>query len=262
MTRTAQDLLALQISDLHLRGEEGARLLGVDTWATLGAVLDQALEEGRPDVILVTGDVAHDPEPAVYQRFHDHLRARYAGPVLMLPGNHDVLDHMGTLFERRCLELAGWTLLGLDSHVDEQPGALVDEAECEWLKGALAGARTDHVLLATHHPPVPVGCPWLDGDRIQNGFELLEWMSEHSTVRAMVFGHAHQEVESAHHCIALYGAPATCFQFEPGSGSFSVDGLMPGYRWLELGADGGVSSRVRRVEGHPLTVDLSQFSKE
>lgn len=252
-------LTCLQITDVHLRARPGDKLLGVDTWASLNAVLDQALAEHHPDALLVTGDIAHDPEPQVYQRFFEHLAMRFAGPVLAVPGNHDVLAGMGRWAPPAQLTLSGWTVLGLDSHVDDEPAALVDAAEFELLKAGCAEVGTDHVLIATHHPPVEVGCPWLDKDRIQNGPDLLEWMSEHSKVRAMVFGHAHQEIESTYRDIKLLGTPSTCFQFAPGSSRFAVDDQKPGYRWLSLGADGQVRSKVHRVEDFPLTIDRSGF---
>jgi len=252
----------LQITDVHLRAGEGSTLLGVDTWDTLLAVLEQALSEASPDALLVTGDVAHDPQPEVYARFDALLGERLSCPRMVLPGNHDVLGHMVRGPESEQLSLPGWTIVALDSHVDEQVGAEVDAAEFERLKESCAAAEGDHLLVATHHPPVPVGCPWLDKDRIKIGPELLEWLSEHSRVRAMVFGHAHQRFEASHRHISLLGTPATCFQFAPGSASFAVNDERPGYRWLELGSDGEVCSTVRRVDDYPLALDLGQLKQE
>jgi Icc protein len=258
----ASDLTVLQITDVHLRAEIGERLLGIDTWDSVNAVLDQALTEARPDALLVTGDIAHDPVPEVYQRFETLIRSRYDGPVLMLPGNHDVLAAMGERAATKSLDLGAWVVLALDSHIDDAPQASVDEDEFALLKTGCMQSRDKHTLVATHHPPIDVDCPWLDKDRIQNGNELLEWMSEHSTVRAMVFGHAHQVVESSHRRIKLLGTPSTCMQFAPHTDRFALDDQPPGYRWLNLERDGGVSSTVRRVADYPMTIDLSQFRKE
>ncbi len=257
----------LQITDLHLRAEPEARLLGVDTYASAAAVLEQALAERTPDALLVTGDVAHDPEARAYGRFAELIGRYFTGPTLVLPGNHDVLGSMAALeaagLTAQQLRVGVWQLLALDSHVDDSPEADVDADELERLRRALAASDAEHVLVATHHPPIPVDCPWLDKDRIQNGPELLEWLSEHGTVRAMVFGHAHQEVSSTHRDIALLGTPSTCFQFEPGSERFAIDERkgrrQPGYRWLTLGADGSLHTEVKRVHDYPLTIDRSQF---
>ncbi|MEM8767919.1 MAG: metallophosphoesterase [Pseudomonadota bacterium] len=257
----------LQITDVHLRAEAEARLLGVDTYASAAAVLEQALAEGTPDALLVTGDLTHDPEAAAYRRFVALIRSYFSGPTLVLPGNHDVLAAMTVLAEAGLTEpqlrLGPWQILALDSHVDDAPEAEVDAEEVERLRRQLVDSEAEHVLIATHHPPIPIGCPWLDKDRIQNGSELLESFSEHGTVRAMVFGHAHQEISSTHRDIALLGTPSTCFQFEPGSERFAIDERQgerqPGYRWLSLGADGSLHTEVKRVHDFPLTIDRSQF---
>jgi len=252
-------LTLLQITDVHLRAAPGAGLLGVDTWDSVNAVLDQALGEMEPDALLVTGDVAHDPDPEVYGRFAELLGSRYAGPLMVLPGNHDVLTHMGAVCGPARLELPGWTVLALDSHVDDEPQASVDQVEFERLRIECAKARSGHLLVATHHPPIAIGCPWLDKDRIQNGAELLEWMAVHSNVRAVLFGHAHQEIESSHRQIMLFCTPSTCIQFAPRSSRFAVDEQKPGYRWVHLLPGGEVQSTVRRVDDYPLKIDLSQF---
>jgi Icc protein len=255
----------LQITDVHLRSSAGQRLLGVDTDDSLRAVLTQAFAERKPDAVLVTGDVAHDAQVQTYERFISILDAFYDGPRLLLPGNHDLWAPMQRfLSEPSVLSLPGWDLIGLDSHVDDSTGGEVAEPEMLALREACAAATDKHILLATHHPPITLDCPWIDAHRIQNGTELLAWLSEHTTVRAMVFGHAHQIVESVFESrlenrrIALLGTPSTCFQFEPRSVKFTIDDRKPGYRWLFLGSDGGVTSEVHRVADYPLKIELPQ----
>lgn len=252
-------LQLLQITDVHLRAVEGETLLGVDTWHSVTAVLDQALDEHRPDALLVTGDVAHDPEPDLYARFYGWLKARYPGPILVTPGNHDIAANMGPLLEAGSLTLPGWQVVTLDSHVDDEPQAQVSKSDFTALRAACDKAADAHLLVATHHPPVEIGCPWLDRDRIKNGHELLEWMAEHGGIRAVVFGHAHQEINLTHRHLDLLGTPSTCMQFEPGSEQFSVDDRKPGYRWLMLSEDGSIRSEVRRVVDYPLEIDRSAF---
>ena len=248
----------LQITDVHLRAGPDRMLLGVDTAHSLRAVLSQALAEGAPDALLVTGDVSHDPEPAAYERFASIVAEHFQGPMLCLPGNHDLGAPMRGLLSEPCvLHLGDWDVIGLDSHVDDMTEAGVSEEDLARLHACLRDAGPRHVLIATHHPPVNVGCPWLDKDRIQNGPELLESLSEHTSVKGMVFGHAHQVVESVHKDIVLLGTPSTCFQFAPNTQRFAIDDTMPGYRWLHLSAAGDVRSEVRRVADYPLKIDLS-----
>jgi Icc protein len=45
----------------------------------------------------------------------------------------------------------------------------------------------------------------------------------------------------------VLGTPSTCFQFTPGSTEFRVNDTAPGYRLIELYADGRVESEVIRL---------------
>jgi len=251
----------LQITDLHLRGSAGKRLIGVDTDASLRAVLQAATAQQMPDALLVTGDVVHDPNPQAYQRALDIIAEFYAGPMLLLPGNHDVSAAMiPSAYTQQRLDIGGWTLLAMDSHVDDQPEALVEPANWRELQTQLQALAPRPVLLATHHPPVTLGSAWLDKDRIQNADELLDWAAANASVKALAFGHAHQEVSALHAStagdIALLGAPSTCFQFAPGSQQFSVNEQPPGYRAWQLYADGNFSSQVHRVTDFTINITL------
>ena len=114
----------LHITDCHLLPESGSRLLGVDTAGTLAAVLAQALGEFRADAILATGDLGHEGTLATYRRFIDLVRARFDGPLLCVPGNHDAGAPFAAVLGRaRSLTLGGWQVLGFDTHEDDRPGA-------------------------------------------------------------------------------------------------------------------------------------------
>jgi Icc protein len=242
---------------MHLRAADHSTLLGVDTAHSLRAVLAQAFGERTPDAVLVTGDITHDADPASYRRFARILAEYFAGPCLYLAGNHDVAGAMGRLLEAATLELPGWCVVAMDSHVDDTPEACVSVADWEQVEMALQQNHDRWILIATHHPPIAIGCPWLDKDRIKNGAELLESLAERPSVKGLVFGHAHQVIETEYRDIALLGTPSTCFQFAPHSVEFGVDAQLPGYRWLTLSPDGQVSSEVRRLFDYPLHIDLT-----
>ncbi len=253
----------LQITDCHLLDTEGALLLGVDTAASLGAVLDQAMAQQVPDLLLVSGDVGHDGKAATYERFMGIVRERFAGRVLALPGNHDAgrtlaqtlpaLGAEAVVGTVTSLELDGWQLIALDSHVDDEPQADLSPEHVAQLR-ALVEAATLPLLIALHHPLLPVGAPWLDKDCLGEGRALLEWLATRPLVRAVVFGHVHQCVDEAFDNLRLWGTPSTCFQFAPGSQTFSVDHRQPGYRWLNLEQNGSIHSQVERLSDFPLTI--------
>ncbi len=237
----------LHITDLHLLESEEKRLLGVDTTKTLRAVLAAATGERQPAALLATGDIAHDPVVATYRHCLELLGEFHAGPLLCLPGNHDLLQPMvDANMPMQPLELGAWRILPWDTHEDDGPSAVWDEATWQTLLSEIARAN-GHQVVATHHPLVDVGCPWLDKDRLGNAPELVECLAEASSVKSVVFGHAHQTVEERHGDMAILGTPSTCFQFEPHSLEFGLDGSAPGYRWLHLDDDGNFQTEVRRI---------------
>ena len=241
----------LHVTDLHLLGDDQARLLDVNTTETLRAVLAAATGERQPAALLATGDIAHDPFIATYRRCLEIFSEFHAGPLLCLPGNHDLLQPMVDAgMPMQPVRLGRWRIIPWDTHADDRPRAFWNQAAWRALQNEIEGAD-DYLVVATHHPLVDVGCPWLDKDRLGNAPELVECLAEASSVKSVVFGHAHQTVESRHGDMAILGTPSTCFQFEPHSLEFGLDGTAPGYRWLHLSDDGSFRTEVRRIKEIP-----------
>ena len=231
----------------------GQTLLETDTEATLVSVLEAAFAEidvADCDAIIASGDLAHQATEAVYRRFHGLITRFFNGPLLCLPGNHDVLSAMqAASLPMQSIIWSDWQLVALDSHEDDKPQSLITEIDRRALSQAVAGTQSRHILLATHHPLVEVQCPWLDRDRIVGPLELLNWLNQEANerLRGAVFGHAHQEVQAMVGPWPVFGVPSTCFQFQPQSARFALDGLAPGYQWLELQDDGKIIRTVRRT---------------
>jgi Icc protein len=177
-----------------------------------------------------------------------------------VPGNHDVIEPMRTAgLTFAPLDFGGWQIYGLDMHEDDTLAAQLPGDVKASFERWLDGAHGD-LVIATHHPLVDVGCPWLDPDRLPGASDLLDGLVARNrvadgVVRAVVFGHAHQEVEARHGGIALYGAPSTCFQFAPRTPSFAIDTRAPGCRWLDLYPGGRIATRVLRADV-ALAIDL------
>lgn len=238
-------LHVLQITDCHLFPSAATKLLGVPTADSLAAVLAAACEERAPDAVLATGDIAQQPCAETYRLFLATLRRHTAAPLLCVPGNHDHGATLAAELPTEDLQLGGWRLVGIDTHVDDVVGGSVAASEVERVANLPAGPT----LVAGHHCPVAIGCSWLDAHRIENGNALVAALTA-SGVRAYVFGHIHQpfahQVPAAGD-LALYGTPSTCFQFAPRTPNFAIDSAAPGYRWLTLGAD-GIETEVRRAD--------------
>ncbi len=248
-------LHVLQITDPHLYSDGGCRLYGVTTAEALRLVLAEALLSGpRPDAIVVTGDIGDDLSAGAYLRFRELLTVASC-PVFCLPGNHDDPALMARLLDESPFQycgqvrLRGWGMVFLDTHVPGEAFGRLRDAELVRLEGALHEMSDAPVLVALHHPPVPVGSAWLDAVGLVNAQAFFEILDRHPNVRAVIAGHVHQDFELRHGSVPVFASPATCAQFLPRTVGCVMDSRPPGYRWLELTDQGGLATRVSWLAG-------------
>lgn len=253
---TQSDLTVLQVTDCHLFASPEGRLREMRTLDTLNAVLAQASREAEPDAVLATGDISQEADPATYASFLAAVRERFDAPLLCVPGNHDSEPMLSSCLPVAPLTLGGWRLVGIDTHIEGETGGRTGNTERARLADQIGDAR-EHVLVAGHHAPIPIGTDWLDVHRIEDGDELLACLGAHepggSRVRAYMFGHVHQAVDARRGALRLLASPSTCFQFMPRSAGFGVDDKPPGYRWLTLHANGSLTTEVRWLDAAPAT---------
>lgn len=249
----ANTVRLIQITDCHVLADPAGRLRGVDTHATLAAVVERVRAEAPPPAaVLATGDLSQDGSAESYRRLRA-LLARLGAPVHCLPGNHDhgpsmasVLpgDGVGVGVDRGPL-VGGWRLVLLDSTVAGEDDGRLDGAELAALDRALGGYRDRHALICLHHHPVAVGGGWRDHVSLANPDDLFAVIDRHAHVRGVLWGHIHQSFEGTRNGVRLIGSPATCFQFAPGAdGALAVAPEPPAYRRIALGADGAIETEV------------------
>lgn len=242
----------LQVTDPHLYGSASARLRGVQTDATLRAVLDDALgRESDYAAVLVTGDLVQD-DSAGYLRFRS-MFGSLRTPVLCIPGNHDEPDAMRRELNVEPFRFCGahqfgvWNFVMLNSYDPGCVGGRLSDAELERLDAALARS-TSHSIVCLHHHPVAMGSLWLDAIGLANAAEFWRVIEAHRGVRAVAWGHVHQAYEGYHGTVQLFATPSTGAQFLPGSDRYAVDSRPPAYRTFELHADGRIESEVHWIE--------------
>jgi len=243
-------LRILHITDPHLHEHREARMRGVNTDDTLVATLKQAMADPRrPAAILATGDLVQDETRRGYERFRE-LTGSLGLPVYCLPGNHDAPELMREVLSEPPFQYCGvaqhgdWALVMLSSFASNDAGGLLAEPELEFLERTLASRPAGHCLIALHHQPVPMGSRWLDGVALRNADEFFRVCDRHAHVRGIVWGHVHQASDRERRGVQLMSTPSTCSQFKPESDHFALDTRPPGYRWLDLRADGSISTSV------------------
>lgn len=251
----------LQITDLHIMAQSGQTLLGVDTEASFRNVLHKALSrEKQVRLVLLTGDLAQDPVASAYQRLRGWLE-QIDWLYYCLPGNHDDPELMKTCLatsEIRCCEsvqVGRWLIISLNSAVPGSPGGFLAADQMEHLEACLAAHPNQHALVALHHHPVETGSAWLDTMVLDNRVAFQAVIEAFPQVRVVLCGHIHQSMDRVINGVRLLATPSTCFQFKPGSERFALDGLAPGYRWLELHDDGGFLTDIVRLDQLPQGLD-------
>jgi 3',5'-cyclic-AMP phosphodiesterase len=169
-----------------------------DPAARMASVMDHLLAMSpRPDVLVVTGDVADHGLSEEYAAARAWLD-RWPGHVAVCPGNHDVreafVEGLG-IAARSVVDAAGFRFVMLDSLIDAVDGTRVDEGrlgdeQLGWLHGQL-GASDAPAFVCLHHPPTTIGLELMDPIRLVDGDALAAVLDHHPHVVATLVGHAH-----------------------------------------------------------------------
>jgi len=251
----------LQLSDPHLLADPGGRCRGRESLACLQHGWRQALAQlpQAPDLLLISGDLCQDESWGGYVQLRQWLEQELGDlPVALLPGNHDHLPLLRAALGRSAwiapaaVPLGPWRLLLLSSH---RPGAVegwLEPRQLAWLEAELDRAAGP-LLVALHHPPVPLGGgSFLDAIGLQQPTPLLACLLACPQVRGLVFGHIHQHWQGqlarpiTGPALPLWGCPSTLAAFAAVQPCPLGRPDWPGGRWLELEPGGGISTRLLR----------------
>ncbi|NJL13888.1 MAG: phosphodiesterase [Microscillaceae bacterium] len=204
--------------------------------------------------MLLTGDLANAQEPAVYQDLARLYLQGCSCPVYWLPGNHDLPEWMQSqaqslgLSPEKTFVARGVRLILLDSVEPkrQESHGWLSQAELSFLADTLRRSKEEAVVVALHHPPLCVGCDWMDALRLQNEEDFREIIFRYPAVRAVLFGHVHTEIDQSEKGIRFLATPSTAYQFKIAP-EFAFDELPPGYRRLWIEATGKLRTEVVRV---------------
>ena len=247
----------VQFTDTHLLADPQGSMRGVRPLQTLQACIADAHRRFLPaDAILVTGDLVQD-EPEGYG-FLELALAPLGAPVLLIPGNHDLPDELHRRLSHPPFQIGGsfalgsWVIVLLDTWLADSAngeGCLGPERLAA-LDRALEEHAARHVLVCLHHPPMPMGGAGLDALGLEDGAECMTILARHRNVRGVSWGHAHQSFDLFRDGVRYMCTPATCMQFKPRSDEIQIDDRPPGYRVIDLAADGSLATEVVWLEGY------------
>lgn len=218
-------MLIAHLSDLHARGEGGA---------ARGLAHEDALEHAlaallklspKPELVIVSGDVADEGDLAGYARAADFLNA-LGRPVVAVPGNHDdpqlfpaFLDAIGARGRTGAPSLcslrdfAALRVIGLNSSLPLTSVGGLDDRVLDWLDETLTEGQSRPTLIVLHHPPFRCGIGFMDRIRLVEGAARLECIvAAHPQVLAVLSGHHHRAMETSFGGRACYVAPSLSYQ--------------------------------------------------
>jgi Icc protein len=243
----------LQFTDLHLVAEADQPVWDIDTCRSFLAVLEDARSRyAGADLVLLTGDLVHQPDVAAYRWLAERLQG-LPWPVYRIAGNHDAPEMMARILTggniRPQTEIVedDWQIVLLDSNAPAEHGGRLSQAELERLNAALGQAPRHPTLICLHHHPVPIDSAWMDAMALENPRDLFEVLDAHPQVRTVLWGHIHQAFTDTRKGVLLLGTPSTCLQFTPRRAHMEKASLGPAYRWLALHPDGRLESRLHYV---------------
>jgi len=186
----------VQLSDMHLSKDVAGLRYGVSPWERLEFVFDDiASDQNQPDLLVFTGDVAHDHLEETYRQLKVKLDAR-GYDYRILPGNHDSPELLPRVFGARGgrfeLTSQGWSVIGVNSHLPGEIGGALSEDELAWMRSKLLDAAGPRKALFVHHPPVSVDNIFFDAVGLRAAPQVREELEKISGLEFVSFGHIHR----------------------------------------------------------------------
>ncbi|MFC5749150.1 phosphodiesterase [Actinomadura rugatobispora] len=198
-----------QLSDIHIAaGRGGAVDDDSGPVRSLRAAVSSLLSlPARPDAVVLTGDLADSGLPVEYARLHA-LLSPLPMAVYPMPGNHDDRDALRAAFTdhpavtasgvlpqapvQYAVDVAGVRLVCCDTTVPGAPYGAMDADRLAWLDATLAAAPDTPTIVATHHPPYPIGIRFIDDMRFTEPEGFAEIIGRHGQVVRLISGHVHR----------------------------------------------------------------------
>lgn len=251
----------VQITDPHIVENYEDSVLYWDPIDALRSVVSSISSlSKKPQYVIATGDLVHNPSAANYLALKNIL-STLDMPVFVIPGNHDSVPKMQEFLVGNNIELVDykvlaeidWALVFVDSQVPGKEYGDISLETIAKLQTLYRSLGNRNVLLALHHSLTPEcltpSCQLMGTDR------LLNFLDENDSTKAVVSGHMHCVIEREHAGVKLLTTPSTLFHVDHFQNSapkendrfmdyHKFDGEKKGFRVLDLFEDGSISTEV------------------
>ena len=211
----------VQLSDPHIVPAARQPVHGQDTLRRLRAAVDAVNGlSPSPDLVVMTGDQINDGSEDSYQATKEVL-SNLRFPCHMAMGNHDyrpvfrriMLEESGasSVPYYYSLDRAGHRVIVLDTLDEGEVAGRLDDGQLDWLERELASGLPS--VICMHHPPVPVGVPWMDELILQETDRFLRICGASPSLRLILCGHVHHAFRMELEHTTVLTAPSVGLQF-------------------------------------------------
>lgn len=220
------------LSDLHYVARGG--VMGHDPRIRLNAAIDLInAHHGDAVFCVISGDMVNRGTKTDYAAVAAHL-AQLDVPVLPMVGNHDrralFAEHLKTPkgqdgFVQYAVETPDGLIACLDTLDEGADSGAFCEARLSWLEARLGQGRP--TCLFMHHPPMPLGLPMQDTDRLADGERFLDLLDRFGTVRQLFIGHVHRPITGSVRGIPFATMRSVLYQAPPPLPAWNWDSFAP-----------------------------------
>jgi 3',5'-cyclic AMP phosphodiesterase CpdA len=213
-------MLIAQITDIHLGFDPGNP---VETNRLRFDRVLHSLIEGpnRPDLMLVTGDLADKGDTDSYRHLADAFD-QCPFPVHLLLGNHDDRANFARVFPavplaggflHYCIALDGLRLIVLDTLEVGRHGGGFCATRAGWLAARLAEQPETPTVIAMHHPPMDAGIDWMSTHPDEPWVaRFAATIAGHRQIQAIWCGHLHRPIVAPWNGVTVAICPATAVE--------------------------------------------------
>ncbi|RJS89477.1 hypothetical protein CW700_04180 [Candidatus Bathyarchaeota archaeon] len=242
LERWPEELTINHISDTHLP-------YGADLFATFAYETNLI----HPDLIIHTGDVVDTETIYSAWTYLHRVLGRLRVPTYLLPGNHDYKGAGASIYKSQCGLLNYSIVIGnfLFIALDSTDAGFVALSQLKWAERILQQYSDKVKILGFHYP---LFSRWPGGNitgswknvEILNNYLYYSWRThlnetrellrlvEEYDVRLILTGHIHRDIVYVYNNRHYFVTTVAC-------GGSLPEGYYPGYRLIEVDAEGNVN---------------------
>jgi Icc protein len=253
-------LKAIWMSDLHFAAT--GDVIEHDSRLRINAAIEHVNNhQNDSSFCILSGDLVNRGAQEDYAALKTHLDDLNI-PYFPMVGNHDDRNLVRSILPlpENCMsEFIQYSIStpeGLVICLDTQkPGSDAGEfcpKRARWLGETLTNANGAPAYVFMHHPPLNLGLPMQDSEKMENGEAFLETVKAHPNVKYLFIGHVHRPICGSFRDIPFATMRSVLYQAPAPQPAWDWDSFAPSREAPNLG--------VLTISGSDVILQYTQFS--